>query len=191
MELGSYATTWVPTTTAAVTRIADVASKTGVSSLIGQTEGTLFYEFSVPVNENLTRSIGVTDGTVSNRINISVFATSLFARVDVGGVNQVNSSATIVPTAMNKVAFRYKANDFAAYVNGVKVITDTSGSTFSGTTLSSFSFIQPDGTSAFNGNVGQIAFFKTALTDDQLEVLTSEGYGTYALLAQSLNCVLQ
>jgi hypothetical protein len=191
MELGAYATTFIPTTTAAVTRLADLAFKTGVSNLIGQTEGTLFYEFSVPLNESSTRSIGVNDGTISNRINISVFATALFARVDVGGVNQVNSSATIVPTAMNKVAFRYKANDFAAYVNGVKVITDTSGSTFSGNTLSSFSFIQPDGTSAFNGNVGQIAFFKTALTDDQLEVLTSEGYGTYALLAQSLNCVLQ
>jgi hypothetical protein len=93
--------------------------------------------------------------------------------VDVGGVNQVNSSATIVPTNMNKVAFRYKANDFAAYINGVKVITDTSGSTFSGTTLSSFSFIQPDSTSPFNGIVSQMAFFKTGLTDAQLAQLTT------------------
>ena len=74
---------------------------------------------------------------------------------------------------MNKVAFRYKANDFAAYVNGVKVITDTSGSTFSGTTLSSFSFIQPDGTSAFNGTVKQVLFFKTGLSDSDLAALTA------------------
>ena len=173
VEAGAYATSYIPTLAASATRGADACSKTGISSLIGQTEGTLFYEFSVPANENLTRSIGVTDGTVANRINISVFATSLFARVDVGGVNQVNSSATIVPTAMNKVAFRYKANDFAAYVNGVKVITDTSGSTFSGTTLSSFSFIQPDGTSAFSGAVKQVLFFKTALIDAELATLTA------------------
>ena len=169
----AYSSSYIPTLAASATRGADACSKTGISSLIGQTEGTLFYEFSVPANENLTRSIGVTDGTVANRINISVFATSLFARVDVGGVNQVNSSATIVPTAMNKVAFRYKANDFAAYVNGVKVITDTSGSTFSGTTLSSFSFIQPDGTSAFSGAVKQVLFFKTALIDAELATLTA------------------
>jgi hypothetical protein len=173
VEAGAYATSYIPTLAASVTRVADGASKTGISSLIGQTEGTLFYEFSVPANENLTRSIGVTDGTTSNRINISVFATNLFARVDVGGVNQVNSNATIVPTNMNKVAFRYKANDFAAYINGVKVITDTSGSTFSGTTLSSFSFIQPDSTSAFNGSVSEILFFKTALTDAELASLTT------------------
>ena len=172
-EAGAYATSYIPTLGAAVTRGADACSKTGITSLIGQTEGTLYYEFSVPVNENVTRSIGVNDGTISNRVNISTFATSLFVRVDSGGVNQVNSSATIVPTAMNKVAFRYKANDFVAYVNGVKVITDTSGSTFSGTTLSSFSFIQPDSTSPFNGVVKQILFFKTGLSDSDLAALTA------------------
>ena len=172
-EASAYPTSYIPCLAASATRGADACSKTGISSLIGQTEGTLFYEFAALANESVTRSIGVTDGTVANRVNISVFATSLFARVDVGGVNQVNSSATIVPTAMNKVAFRYKANDFAAYVNGVKVITDTSGSTFSGTTLSSFAFIQPDSTSAFSGNVNQILFFKTALTDSELATLTT------------------
>jgi hypothetical protein len=42
LELGSYATSYIPTTSASVTRNADVISKTGISSLIGQTEGTIF-----------------------------------------------------------------------------------------------------------------------------------------------------
>ena len=44
LEAGSYPTSYIPTTSASVTRNADVISKTGISSLIGQTEGTLFYD---------------------------------------------------------------------------------------------------------------------------------------------------
>jgi hypothetical protein len=47
LEAGSYATSYCPTLAAAVTRGADAASKTGISSLIGQTEGTLFAEINV------------------------------------------------------------------------------------------------------------------------------------------------
>jgi hypothetical protein len=173
MELGAYATTFIPTTTAAVTRLKDDASKTGVSSLIGQTEGTLFLEFAVPLNESVTRSIVLSSSTVANRVAISTFAGSVFARVDVGGVNQVNSNATMTVTNMNKVAFRYKENDFAVYVNGVKVITDTSGITFSAGTLDRFAFIQADSTSAFNGIVSQMAVFTTGLTDAQLAQITT------------------
>jgi hypothetical protein len=173
MELGAYATTFIRTTTAAVTRVADAASKTGVASLIGQTEGTLFLEFAVPLNESVTRSIVLSSSTVANRVAISTFAGSVFARVDVGGVNQVNSNATVTVTNMNKVAFRYKENDFAVYVNGVKVITDTSGITFSAGTLDRFAFIQADSTSAFNGIVSQMAVFTTGLTDAQLAELTT------------------
>jgi hypothetical protein len=37
LEAGSYATSYIPTTSATVTRLADSCSKTGISSLIGQT----------------------------------------------------------------------------------------------------------------------------------------------------------
>ena len=43
-EAGSYPTSYIPTTSAAVTRNADVISKTGISALIGQTEGTVFVD---------------------------------------------------------------------------------------------------------------------------------------------------
>ena len=44
LEAGSYPTSYIPTTSAAVTRNADEVSKTGISALIGQTEGTVFYD---------------------------------------------------------------------------------------------------------------------------------------------------
>ena len=67
MELGAYATTFIPTTTAAVTRLADYARNTGASSLIGQTEGTMFVDayFSVTA---AGRFLSINDGTTFNRI---------------------------------------------------------------------------------------------------------------------------
>ena len=42
----SYPTSYIPTNGSAVTRVADSCSKTGISSLIGQTEGTIYAEFN-------------------------------------------------------------------------------------------------------------------------------------------------
>jgi len=47
LEDGSYATSYIPTVATIQTRNADVISKTGISSLIGQTEGTLFCEINL------------------------------------------------------------------------------------------------------------------------------------------------
>jgi hypothetical protein len=168
-----YATSYIPTVASSVTRNADVISKTGISSLIGQTEGTIYYEFSVPLVENITRALSVSGSDTNNRINISTFSSSIFVRVDVGGANQVNSSAGITVTNMNKVALRYKANDFSLYVNGVNVITDTSGITFPAATLDRISNIQPDSSSPFNGTIKQITLFKTALSNTELAQLTT------------------
>jgi hypothetical protein len=173
LEAGAYATSYIPTTSASVTRNADVVSKTGISSLIGQTEGTIFYEFSVPIVEDITRVLSVSGSSVSNRINIATYANTIIVRVDVGGVMQVSASAPMSVTNMNKIAFRYKANDFSLYVNGVNVITDTSGITFPAATLDRISNLQPDGTFQYNGNIKAIALWKTGLTNAQLAALTT------------------
>jgi hypothetical protein len=189
MELGAYATTWVPTTTAAVTRIADAASKTGVSSLINSQEGVLFAEIQGLSND--TVRLAISDGTNNNNIYIELSLSNASAVGRVGAVNQFSIISAQTLTNNNKIAIKYKTNDFALWINGVQVGTDTSGSTYSINTLNAIRFDRGDGGIPFYGNVRQMVLFPTALTNDQLEVLTSEGYGTYALLAQSLNYVLQ
>jgi hypothetical protein len=44
LEAGSYATSYIPTIASSVTRNADVLGRTGISGLIGQTEGTMYCE---------------------------------------------------------------------------------------------------------------------------------------------------
>ena len=193
MELGAYATTWVPTTTAAVTRLADSASKTGVSSIIGQTEGTLFVEFdnSTTAQGTTRRVFVLSDGTSNNRIGVSInTVNSMDCFVTVGAVSQASIIFGTTSIQRYKIALAYAQNDVVFYVNGVQIGIDTSA------TIPSLSGIYLGRETGVNdlplgSGYNQAALFTTRLTNDQLEVLTSEGYGNYALLAQSLNCVLQ
>jgi hypothetical protein len=61
LEEGSYATSYIPTYGTSVTRNADACSKTGISSLIGQTEGTLFLEIDA-VNFETDQRFAISDG---------------------------------------------------------------------------------------------------------------------------------
>jgi hypothetical protein len=83
VEDGSYATSYIPTLGAAVTRLADSCSKTGISSLIGQTEGTLFVE-ATDLFASGTRTIALlyTSGSAFYQVYINA---SNQVRVDVNG----------------------------------------------------------------------------------------------------------
>jgi len=66
LEAGSYPTSYIPTTSASVTRNADVVSKTGISSLIGQTEGTMFCDIYNTSNSNYGIVLSQTLGDLTN-----------------------------------------------------------------------------------------------------------------------------
>ena len=40
-------------------------------------------------------------------------------------------------------------------------------------------------------NINSMALYNTPLTDDELEVITGEGFNTYALMASNYNYILQ
>jgi hypothetical protein len=174
-EISSYATSYIPTTTAAVTRNADAISKTGISSLIGQTEGVLYAEINAlkyPIDFN--NWLTITDGTNANSVGI-VFETTgaATARIEVGGVIQAYITTSVDYSNFIKVAFKYKENDFAWWVNGVEVGTDLSGITFPSNTLNSLQFAYGSGSNKWAGNVKLLAVFNEALSDSELETLTT------------------
>ena len=171
-----YVQSYIPTLSTAVTRVADAALKTGISSLIGQTEGTLFAELKISSNDSTFKFLSLSDGTTSNSVWIYYRDTDnqINFRVIVGGVSQFDQIYTSPDsTTTHKLAIKYKQNDFSAWFNGTKVLTDTSGNTFSGSTLSEFDFFRPDGVNYFYGDIKQVLLFKTALTDAELAELTT------------------
>jgi hypothetical protein len=168
----AYASSYIPTLGAAVTRGVDSASKTGISSLIGQTEGTLFAEFNFDERYDVSGIIPIVIRTSNNEAYIFVTtAGSLLCEVVVGGVPQASISGSIGAVGIKKVAFGYKQNDFVVYLNGVQVGTNSSGTVGAMADLNVGSY-HSSGISTMNG-VNQALLFKTRLSNADLASLTS------------------
>jgi hypothetical protein len=172
-EAGSYPTSYIPTTSASVTRNADVISKTGISSLIGQTEGTLFVEANVQSGYDANNLfITLSDGTSSNMIFINRVGGIAEYYIEAGGVMSASfSMATILPNGVHKLAVAYKQNDFVFYVDGVLINTDTSGNVPAMSRINLGSYIA--GSLPYNDGVKAAALWKTRLTNAQLASLTT------------------
>ena len=173
----SYPTSYIPTSGTTVTRIQDTSSTTGLSSVINSTEGVLYVEIAALSNDGTTRAISISDGTSNNRLLIYYDTTSnkvnIYTRV--GNTNQAIMNFVLADaTTLNKIAVKYKLNDYSLWINGVEVDTDISATTFPSSTLTTISFADGNTTSNhFFGKVKQLQVFKTALTDTELATLTT------------------
>ena len=173
----SYATSYIPTSGTIVTRNQDVCTNGGSLASINSTEGVLYAEIAALANENLQRVLSVSDGTHNNTIKLG-FANNttdyrFFVDIRVGGVNQAfltYNFGAVAPT-FKKCAIKYKENDFALWIDGVEVATDTSGNTPIG--LNELSFTRGDTAQNFFGKTKALAVWKEALSDEELTLLTA------------------
>jgi len=175
-ENASYATSYIPTTSTAVTRVADAASKTGISSLINSTEGVLYAEIAALYYDGNNRAIAISDGTSSNRVLVFYTTTTnqITARYTYSDTTQVSISETLTDsTQFIKFAFKYKENDCAFWINGIKVGTDNTATAFAADTLDSLRFDSGAGSSDFYGKVQNLMVFPSALSDTELLALTT------------------
>ena len=174
IEAGSYATSYIPTAGSTVARAAEVCNGAGTSAEFNDSEGVLFAEISALADAELDRRLAISDGTTSNRIffyypNAASFVGAVI--VD-GGVTQASINATnINQVDNNKFAIKYKANDVSFWVNGFEIGVDTSAAMPSG--ISELAFDDGGGSNPFYGKTKQAIAFDAALTDEQLEDLTS------------------
>jgi len=176
-ETGSYPTSYIPTTTSAVTRTIDYASGAGDINTFNDSEGTLFIDAAALGNDGTYRVINISDGTSSNRVLIQLGNNNNQIRADLisGGVTQTSLSTTSYTfTNFNKIAFKYKGNDTALFVNGTQVGTTQIGKTMP-TGLDRIDFTNGSLGSVFyfRGKLKQLMYFDTALSNSELIQLTS------------------
>jgi hypothetical protein len=169
LEVGAYATSYIPTLGASVTRVADFVNKTSISGLIGATEGTLYAEAKVTLNGRLLL-IGAA-GNFIEVLTTSAGKVNAFVRTSVTEAD-ILSTSTYATGDTLKVAFAYKQNDFALYVNGTAQGTDTSGNVPTGMAQLIVNDYLSAGFSSANA-YSQLLLFKTRLTNDQLAELTA------------------
>jgi hypothetical protein len=176
--MGAYATSYIKTTSATVTRLGDACFKTGISSLIGQTEGVVYVEYDQKlINQGITRRIfALSDGTTSNRITAYINSTNgidFYVRNSGGDLFLDQASSPIGnTTGVHKIAAAYKNGDYAVYLDGVQII---SGAGTAGTipACSRFDLGSQIGSNDLYEPMMQSLLFPTRLTNTQLAELTT------------------
>ncbi len=175
VEAGAYATSYIPTLGAAVTRGADACSKTGISSLTSASEYTIYWEGThIPTGEY--NSFATFYNTANNNDSVRFYRNNTDNQIRAAFFNSATGLsldlASGVTTQTAKCAMRVKAGSYALYVNGVLVNSSTSAlapaSNLNAVNLQYFSSGQ-----SFDQKTGQVLFFKTALSNADLAALTA------------------
>ena len=189
----SYPTSYIPTYGTSQTRVADGCVKTGISSLIGQTEGTIYLEADIQKHNEAGFYIAISDGAqLGNALYVyqpsSGTLTVLVRKTGnpSDGVIQVTSSNWTA--GINKLAIAYTSTTAEFFINGFSKGTTTFSSLASFTNLTIGS--RPDGVGLLVGTGGykQAILFPKVLSDLQLAILTgATTYETFDEMALALN----
>jgi hypothetical protein len=173
LEASSYPTSYIPTTSASATRVADACFKTGISSLIGQTEGAIFVEINrTQKSENYQPVISLQGASSAQLIELYFgSANTLILGIYNSGA-QYQSASGVISNGTHKIAIAYKQNDFAYYIDGVQISTDNSGTVPALSQFALGTFTYTTGYELSDG-IKQALLFKTRLTNAELASLTT------------------
>jgi hypothetical protein len=178
IEIGGFATSFIPTAATSVTRNADVVSMTGTnfSSWYNASEGTFATEFSVLTiaNPNGASPFSAYVNS-SNLIRNWIWPgqpSTPRGTVNSAGSNVVDiTNGTIAANTAAKTALAYKLNDYAFSLNSGVPATDTSGAVPVGlTTL--YIGSTSGGVDFLNGHSRKLQFYPLRLTNDQLRAIS-------------------
>ena len=166
-ESGSYPTSYIPTSGSTATRSADVCNGAGTSAEFNDSEGVLFAEIA-QLQTSSGSYLAISDGSIYNRLIIGVEGgnAQLFRNTSL-----IANSYTSNNLEYNKIAVKYTSTATQIYVNGLLHTNSTTAPAMTG--LNRLVFDSGTGSQDFYGKTKQLMTFKTALTDSELETLTS------------------
>jgi hypothetical protein len=172
-EKQSYPTSYIKTNGSTVTRNAETCNGAGDADTFNDSEGVLMAEISSFVGLDDFRLLTLNSGNINNIILLGIRDSgNLYCAITDGGVNQFTHISDYSPINIpTKLLVKYKTNDISFWINGFKLATDTSATI--PTDLNQLDFNYGNGAYPFYGNTKQIQYFDSALTDTELEQLTS------------------
>jgi hypothetical protein len=173
LELSPIATSYIPTTTGAVTRLGDSITLTSASSLIGQTEGFGYIEVDMQ-DAGINRGLfSLSDGTNNNRIALQVGgANTIEARVVASGSTQGATTGQSVTVGVQKWGYRYSSSGLNLSKNGTTVAS-LGAITIPATTQVRLGLQSGGAGGEFNGWVRAIAIGITLISESELNDLTT------------------
>ena len=189
LEQGSYPTSYIKTNGEAngVTRSAETANGSGDAATFNDSEGVLMAEIKADQDIATSERITISNGNSSNdRVVIEYDETFGLVKFWVTGGGTTNGEVQISgikKTQFNKISVLYKANLLKIYINGFNVGNGTG--IVAPTGLDNLKFEQAIGGNNFYGKTKELGYYNTALTDEELEYMTS--YRTLRRMAEELN----
>ena len=183
IEQGSYATSYIPTSGSTVQRAAETANGSGNSEVFNDSEGVLFADIAALANDGTNRQISISNGGTSQRIYLG-FRTSTNEFILSSRDSSYLIANIVDVTNFNKYAFQYKSGSFKAFINGFDYDLTSDGGLLP-TGLNTLNFDDGNGGADFYGKTKELGYYDTALTDAELETLTS--YRNWVSMVNELN----
>ena len=179
LEQLSYPTSYIPTSGSTVTRAAETCNNSGNSEVFNDSEGVLFADIEfLTLSNTYNDFFGLNNGSNSQRLLIERNTDVLKSYVGSAFLT------TTLNSLNNKISISYKLNNFKMYLNGFEVDSVTSGTTPNG--LDRFDFKIGGSLNLFTyAKAKEIGYYNTALTDLELETLTS--YRNWVSMVNELN----
>lgn len=174
LEAGAFATSYIPTTTTALTRNADVATMTGTnfSSWFNASEGTFSCAFDLVGAGAFQEFVSAnTDG--NNFISINASNTNVLRQTVLnGGAAQVSSltSGTMSVGGVYSTSAAYKLDSFAVARDGGTVVSDAGGTL---PTCSNLSLGARTGTTnVMSGHLKKVNFWPMRLSNAEVQAFS-------------------
>lgn len=176
LEAGAFATSYIPTTSAALTRNADVVTMTGTnfSSWYNSSEGTFLFKADSQTGATPAAScygLHIDDGTTTKRIVLWKVATTgnaQFTITDTTNQCSISTGAWGADNVTNTVVGTYKQDSFAAAKNGGSVGTDTSGTVPTGLNRMSIG-AELINSRYWNGHIQKISYWPQRLINVEVQ----------------------
>ena len=189
LETGSVATSYIPTTSATITRVADAAENIPSTSLFNQSEGTFCFDINYKTHTGVLNVFH----SIRTAVNQNFILEYIKSNGEVGADFYLNASYSfslstitlLTENSINKLAIRYKAGEYAIFLNGAKKSSNSS------LTSPSISLAKNVFTPSLNGSYNSYVYFPLALSDAELIALTGETFNTYEEMASFYNYVIQ
>jgi len=175
LEEGAFATSYIPTTTAAATRATEAANveSPNFASAYNNTEGTLFGEYIFGNSVPSIRMLQVDDTTSSNRLCLALTSFSTPQNFgQTGGATVLSSSpatGAITVGAIYKTAAAFATDNMIAASNGTLGTLDSSGAM----PVGPLGRVQISGNTARGHWIRKVAYYPRRLSNALLQQLTT------------------
>jgi hypothetical protein len=169
VEVGLGPSSYIYTTTAAITRLGDTAYK-DISSIYRGTAGTILFDTYVNAPAQNQHAGTINDTTNTNLIRATPNAATMVA----GGVGQATISfAALTQPAVSKLAFAYASNNTRACLNGTLGFVDTTCTPPSGTMRLTLGADYRTAYEQLSGYVRGVKYWNVRKTDAELQAMTT------------------